>query len=281
MANLEERIGRWRRELAESLGGSAEALEELEGHLRDEVARLMQAGQSAEQAFEAATARLGDGPALAAEFARAQPAAPWWPVRVGFGALVACAGWLAGLMLARLGGDLDLLLAVHVGAITLGYTTTLLIGALAACYVVARPFGVPAPRQVTGLTRVALALTALALGLTALGVVLGGFWAQERLGRFWGWDAKETGGALVLLWDAAIIVVLGRRLVSEHAALVLGLAGNAVVALAWFGPHVLGLGLHAYGWPPLALPLGVFLVAQVGLACLGLVPPGYLRGRRA
>jgi ABC-type transport system involved in cytochrome c biogenesis permease subunit len=138
---------------------------------------------------------------------------------------------------------------------------------------------VPAPHQVQSLLRASRQLTAAAAVLTAIGVVLGGIWAQQQLGRFWSWDAKETGAAIVVLWDAAMLVVLGKRLLGDHAALTLGLAGNAVVASAWFGPHVLGLGLHAYGWPALALPLGAFLLAQIVLACLSFVPAGMLSRR--
>ncbi len=168
------------------------------------------------------------------------------------------------------------LLAWHVSTVTLGYTTTLLIGTLTACYLAARLFGTPRSPQLPGLVRAARQLTATALVCTIFGVTLGGFWAQEHLGRFWGWDPKELGGAAVVVWDGFMLLALARRPLSDHALLLLGLGGNAVVALAWFGPHVLGLGLHAHGWSTSALPLGVFLLAQVALACLGLVPAGAL-----
>jgi ABC-type transport system involved in cytochrome c biogenesis permease subunit len=120
-----------------------------------------------------------------------------------------------------------------------------------------------------------------ALGLTGLGVVLGAFWTRETWGRFWGWDAREVGGAAVVLWDAFMLVVLTRRPLGPHATLILGLVGNVVVALAWFGPNLIGINLHAYGYPPLAVPLAVFIIAQVAFACLGLVPPGGWRAKRA
>ena len=54
MVNLEERIAEWRRSMAEALGGSAEVLEELEGHLRDELARRVR-DVVGREAFIAAT----------------------------------------------------------------------------------------------------------------------------------------------------------------------------------------------------------------------------------
>jgi Cytochrome C assembly protein len=282
MADLEERIGQWRRELAESLGGSAEVLEELEGHLRDEIRRLVLAGRPMEQAFVDAVGRLGSPQALASEFARVTPTTSWLPIRVAVVALIALAGWLVGMLFTsdRLHGQLGLLLATHITAVTLGYTTTLIVGALAACYLLARPFGVPDPRQLQSLVRATHFLTAAALALTALGVVLGGFWARESWGRFWGWDARETSAALVLLWDAAMLVVLTRRLLGPRATLLLGLAGNVVVALAWFAPSLVRVDLRAHHYPPLVGVLAVFVLAQAVLACLGLVPPGCASKRK-
>ena len=283
MADLEDRIGQWRRDLAESLGGSAEVLEELEGHLRDAVHRLVQAGQPMEEAFEAAVAQLGSSPALVAEFARVTPTASWWPIRVAVIAWIAFAGWLVGQLFTsgRLDKALGLLLATHITAVTLGYVMTLLIGALATCFVLARPFGLPNPRQVQSLLRATHYLTAAALGVTALGVVLGGFWARESWGRFWGWDARETGGALVILWDALMLVILTKRLLGTHLTLLLGLAGNVVVALAWFGPNVYGFSHHAYAYSPLTVLLALFVFAQAAIACLWLVPTGYMSKRKA
>jgi hypothetical protein len=134
MANLEERIAEWRRHCAEALGGTAETLEELESHLRDELSRRVQEGRSIDDGFAAATAQLGEPRALAAEFARARTPAPWLPVRLAFIVLIASAGWLAGMLMPWLRESQGPLLALHVAAITLGYGTTLLVGTLAACY---------------------------------------------------------------------------------------------------------------------------------------------------
>jgi hypothetical protein len=275
MADLENRFAQWRRELAEALGGSAETLEELEEHLRDDVNRRIAAGEPPGAAFAAAAAHMGNPAALAAEFARVTPPAPWLPVRFAVIALLAYAGLLGGILWSR-GGTL---LGMHVVCITLGYSITLVVGALAACYVVARPFGTPAPRQLQGLLRATRQLVLAAFVLTALGIVLGGIWAQEQLGRFWGWDVRETGGLGVLLWDAAMFLILSKRPFGDHATLLLGFAGNAVVAMAWFGPAALGIGLHDYGMLSLTLPVTLFVLAQAALACLGLVPAGAMARR--
>lgn len=121
-------------------------------------------------------------------------------------------------------------------------------------------------------------MTGLALAATALGVLLGGVWAQENLGRFWGWDLKETGGAIVLAWDALMIRFCWRRPAATHAAMLLAFAGNVVVAAAWFGPGLLAVGLHSYGSPMPTVTVIVFVIlAHVAMLALGLAPAGWLR----
>jgi hypothetical protein len=73
MSDIEKRIEQWRAGLAgsELLGGSD--VNELESHLRDESAQLKASGLSEDEAFVIASRRLGDGPALEAEFAKAHP----------------------------------------------------------------------------------------------------------------------------------------------------------------------------------------------------------------
>ena len=35
--------------------------------------------------------------------------------------------------------------------------------------------------------------------------MLGGIWADQSWGRFWGWDPKENGALLIVLWNAIIL----------------------------------------------------------------------------
>ncbi len=286
MFDLETAVAQWRQDLARQSGLTAEVLDELEAHLRDDVTRQVAGGRPAEEAFREAAARLGEPRALVAEFAKVNAARPtsWLPAWV----VLALAGLAAVAVLLMVGARLrpgeQPLLAFHVAAVTLGYGATLCVGLLAACYVAARPFGDLAAGQKRFVYRVTFGLTAGAAVLTLLGVGLGGVWANENLGRFWGWDPKEVGGALVLAWQAGVLVALWRRWPGEHAALVLGLVGDIVVGLAWFGPPLLPTGLHGYAFPPgwlLPLLLGL-AVAHAGLLALGfLVRPGVLRRSRA
>ena len=38
-----------------------------------------------------------------------------------------------------------------------------------------------------------------------VGTILGGIWADQSWGRFWGWDPKENGALMIVLWNAYIL----------------------------------------------------------------------------
>jgi cytochrome c biogenesis factor len=91
-------------------------------------------------------------------------------------------------------------------------------------------------------------LALMSLLFTTVGTILGGIWADQSWGRFWGWDPKENGALLIVLWLAWILH--GR--ISRHLSRNASMAGlgflTVIVALAWFGVNLLGTGLHSYGF---------------------------------
>ena len=76
-------------------------------------------------------------------------------------------------------------------------------------------------------------MSVVALFFTTLGTILGGIWADQSWGRFWGWDPKENGAMLIVLW--LLMMIHGRfsghfKEVSFAAGMVLL---NICVAVAW------------------------------------------------
>jgi hypothetical protein len=280
MFDLEQRIRQWRQAQAHALGGRAEVLDELESHLREEVQRLVAAGQAPANAWDLALARLGDPRQLAAEFGKvsAPGALGWLPARLAV-ALLALLGivlaWLVCTSLFQ--GKFGVLLAGHVFTIILGYATTFAVGFLAVWALLSRVVAGAEARQGEGFRAAAVALAAAGLVLTAVGVVLGGWWAADNLGRFWGWDAKEIGGLSVLGWNVVLLLWLRYRPTVVLVGMVLGGVGNVVVSLGWFGPALLDNRL-SYGFGP---PLLGFVIVQVLLLLLALVPAGWLARQRA
>lgn len=84
--------------------------------------------------------------------------------------------------------------------------------------------------------------------LIGIGTTLGGVWANESWGRFWGWDPKETWALITFL---GYLIVIHLRLTNKLKPFALALCsilGFLLVLMTWYGVNfVLGRGLHSYG----------------------------------
>ncbi len=106
-----------------------------------------------------------------------------------------------------------------------------------------------------------------------VGTVLGGIWADQSWGRFWGWDPKENGALLIVLWNATILHARWGGLVRERGLMNLAVFGNIVTSWSWFGVNMLGIGLHSYGFTDAAFWwLRLFIGSQIIIILLGLMP---------
>jgi hypothetical protein len=109
--------------------------------------------------------------------------------------------------------------------------------------------------------------------LSFVGTVLGGIWADQSWGRFWGWDPKENGAVLIVIWNALALHARWAGLVKARGFAVLAVFGIAVTAWSWFGTNQLGIGLHAYGFnKELATTCAVIWVLSLCVMALGAVP---------
>ena len=106
-----------------------------------------------------------------------------------------------------------------------------------------------------------------------VGTVLGGLWADDSWGRFWGWDPKENGALIIVLWNAMVLHARRGGLIKQRGLAILAVAGNIAVSWSWFGVNELGIGLHSYGFTEGALKaLGIFVGSQLAIVALGLLP---------
>src|ERR1017187_288947 len=106
-----------------------------------------------------------------------------------------------------------------------------------------------------------------------VGTVLGGIWADQSWGRFWGWDPKENGALLIVIWNAIILHVRWGDLLRDRGIMNLAIFGNIVTSFSWFGVNMLGIGLHSYGFMDAAFKwLMIFMGSQVLIIALGLLP---------
>ena len=170
--------------------------------------------------------------------------------------------------------DTQFWLATHVVCITLGYATTYLAGALGATYLIRGIFTTNlTPHVSKELTRMTYGVLCFATFFSFWGTVLGGLWADDSWGRFWGWDPKENGALIIVLWNALILHARWGNMVRDRGLAVLSVLGNIVVSWSWFGTNELNVGLHSYGFTEGRLfVLALFVGSQLVLAGIGCLP---------
>jgi cytochrome c-type biogenesis protein CcsB len=167
--------------------------------------------------------------------------------------------------------DTQFWLATHVVCITLGYAATFAAGLAGILYVLAELgcFGFAAvqksaananqgaqrARAIERPDSLFKAMGMIVYGIVCFGIlfsfvgtVLGGLWADDSWGRFWGWDPKENGALIIVLWNAVVLHARWGGLVKDRGLAVLAIGGNIVTAWSWFGVNQLGIGLHSYGF---------------------------------
>jgi len=194
--------------------------------------------------------------------------------------------------------DTNFWLATHVVVITLGYASMFVAGLLAMLYIILGLFTpllsqrpgarasqagtavMNAPSNDAGKSEVGTVLTKMVYGIICFatlfsftGTVLGGIWADQSWGRFWGWDPKENGALLIVIWCAVMLHARWGKLIKERGLMTMAIFGNIVTAFSWFGVNMLGIGLHSYGFMDAAFKwLMLFNATQLCLIGLGLLP---------
>ncbi|MEZ6185896.1 MAG: cytochrome c biogenesis protein CcsA [Planctomycetota bacterium] len=179
--------------------------------------------------------------------------------------------------------DTNFWLATHVVVITLGYSACFLAGLLGIAFVVRGVATQGLDRaSARKLTSTIYGVVCFATLFSFVGTILGGIWADQSWGRFWGWDPKENGALLIVLYNAVILHARWAGLARQRGLALLAIGGNVITAWSWFGTNLLGVGLHAYGFMEGRLFwLLAFVGSQLALIGLGLIPLGAWRSRAA
>jgi len=151
-----------------------------------------------------------------------------------------------GMLVAVL--DSNFWLASHVITIILGYAGVVLSGFIGHVYIVQRIIWPTKKELLKNTFQAVYAIQAFGIIFTFLGTVLGGIWADQSWGRFWGWDPKENGALLILLWSAILFHARLAKMIKDTGFAIGSIIGVVAVSLAWFGVNLLGVGLHSYGF---------------------------------
>ncbi len=102
----------------------------------------------------------------------------------------------------------------------------------------------------------------ISLFFSFIGTILGGIWADQSWGRFWGWDPKENGALLIVLW---LILILHIKIFNKSKILISIsiIFLNIIIAISWFGVNLLNIGLHSYGFTKnITIWLTLFIILE-------------------
>ncbi|RYD47415.1 MAG: hypothetical protein EOP85_05500, partial [Verrucomicrobiaceae bacterium] len=146
--------------------------------------------------------------------------------------------------------DSNYWLTIHVMTITLGYSAGLLSAFLSFIYLLMRGLDLDeGDRELRRIfTRVVYGMICFTLFLSLVGTVLGGIWANDSWGRFWGWDPKENGALMIVLWTLAILHARLGGYIRDWGIHFASVFTGAVVIFSWWHVNFLGVGLHNYGF---------------------------------
>jgi cytochrome c-type biogenesis protein CcsB len=110
--------------------------------------------------------------------------------------------------------------------------------------------------QINQITQIIELALIAGLYLLAAGSFLGGVWANESWGRYWGWDPKETWALVTIIVYAFIVHMrLVPGLEGRLLFNIVSLLGLSSVLMTYFGVNYYLSGLHSYAsGEPLPFP---------------------------
>ena len=180
--------------------------------------------------------------------------------------------------------DSNFWLATHVVIITIGYSTTYLAGFIGIAYVFFHIGCIISGKSENKLKKtldsMIYGITCFSLLFSLVGTILGGIWADQSWGRFWGWDAKENGALLIVIWNALLLHARFSGIAKTRGLACIAIFGNVVTSWSWFGTNMLGVGLHSYGFMDKAFNyLMMFIISQMVIIGLAYIHPlfGFLK----
>ena len=89
----------------------------------------------------------------------------------------------------------------------------------------------------------------ITIGLTMLtiGNFLGGMWANESWGRYWGWDPKETWALIsIMIYAAVLHLRIVPKLEGKWLFNLMSILAFSSIIMTYFGVNFYLTGLHSY-----------------------------------
>jgi hypothetical protein len=274
MFDLNREIDRWKSAFSKQAACSSDELMELESHLREEIAALVAAGQSEQEAFCESVARLGEPTTIGGEFAKNESRFICDNVALRGNGIVVVLGALAAIAFGSAVGmkKEDGLLGAHFGTICFAYLVPFLLAAVGT-YAIFRGVIVKANDKSDAaqfrdrFARQCRSLLGVVALVSSTGAILGGVWAERNWGRFWDWDLREIGGLSVVVAALVLCMLLTRFKPSSVQLGQASLMMSLVTFVAWFGPAVY---MQAVG-PAVLVMFVLCLVVQLAILSASVV----------
>jgi len=120
-------------------------------------------------------------------------------------------------------------------------------------------------RSIKELTNLSETALIVGLFLYTIGNFLGGVWANESWGRYWGWDSKETwAGVSILIYATVIHLRFVPSLKSAFVYNVAAVWAYSTVLMTYFGVNYYLSGLHSYAaGDPVPIPVWIYYSVAV------------------
>ncbi len=167
-----------------------------------------------------------------------------------------------GMLVAVL--DSSFWLTTHIVTISLGYAGYIGAGLVGHIYLIHKMIKADDTEQLQTTFKAIKGIFYFGLLFTVVGTMFGGMWADQAWGRFWGWDPKENGALLLILWGLIVIHAKLSGMIKNTGYAMGAVIGTVLVMSAWIGVNLLGVGMHSYGFTSSgAVALMIYICAEV------------------
>lgn len=169
--------------------------------------------------------------------------------------------------------DSSFWLTTHIVTIALGYAGFVAAGFIAHIYLIQKMFKKSNEDSLSLVSRALYGIFVFGFIFTIVGTLFGGMWADQAWGRFWGWDPKENGALLIIIWGLIVLHCKVGGIIKDTGLAVGGVIGTVLVMCTWIGVNLLGIGMHSYGFS--STGAGV-LFGYIGFECMFLILSGII-----
>ena len=163
----------------------------------------------------------------------------------------------------------SLWLSIHVSVIVASYgffgVASLLSFMVLVIYIFRNNSKPHLNKHIKNLTLINEATLIIGITLLVIGNFLGGVWANESWGRYWGWDPKETWTYIsIIIYTLILHLRLLKNYYSEYLFNVLSLVSFSSILMTYYGVNYYLAGLHSYATgDPVPIPSWVYVLVSI------------------